>query len=172
MLRSLAHRYLWSLAVLGVLASACAETGGARDEGDPDPHARAWLESAAAANRRADTLIVDGDLDGAAQALEAALRQEPPGSVDSADARMVRQDLGYRLAELSLRRGAPADALDHADRGIALGKERDLFTANLLVVKGQSLEALGRETDAAEVYFEALEINEALLRQTLAGQDR
>jgi hypothetical protein len=83
----------------------------------------------------------------------------------------VHQDLLFRIARAELARGRSTEALAVADRGLALGPARDLFTANLLVARGEALEKLGRGPQAASAYFEALEINRKLLHDALGPTD-
>ena len=83
------------------------------------------------------------------------------------DARVVRQDLAYRLASIALEDERAEDARSYADRGLALGAATDVFTANLYVVRGQARETLGDAVGAAGDYHEALIVNEALLDRVL-----
>lgn len=162
------------LGVGGVALSACSEisetTPAPVQSTQPPSEAAAWLTQAQDAHREADEAILDNDLETAESILREAL-VEPPETVHERDARVIRQDLYYRLATVLADRADNNAALEAADRGLALGEAEDLFTANLLVVKGRALEALGRDVDAAGIYFQALEINEALLRQTLRTED-
>jgi hypothetical protein len=58
-----------------------------------------------------------------------------------------------------------------ARRGLSLGKALDVFTANLWLVRGEALEALGRDSEAAASYYAALEIDNALLQGVLGLRD-
>ena len=75
------------------------------------------------------------------------------------------------LASIDLDDARPESPLEHSEAGRALGRGQDVFTANLHVTPGRALEATGREVEAADAYFEALEINDALLRQMLDRSD-
>jgi predicted negative regulator of RcsB-dependent stress response len=148
-----------------VLAFACAP------DHDVSPEARAWIESASAANQTADRALESGDRARARTVLEDVLRAAPPRTVRPDDRRIVLQDVRYRLASIDLEDHEPESALEHSEAGLALGRAEDVFTANLHVTRGRALEAIGREVEAADAYFEALEINDALLRQMLDRSD-
>ena len=143
----------------GACAAERAPTGSAPAAG--------WVETAKAANGAADDAMAEGDHERARGALEEALRAPEPGGVAEEDRRIVRQDLLFHIAQVELSAGEPEAALRRAEEGLALGRHDDLFTANLLVVLGRAHEALGREEQAADDYYDALEINDALLRRTL-----
>jgi hypothetical protein len=80
---------------------------------------------------------------------------------------MVLQDTFFRLARLALDAHDPASAAHDAEQGLALGDGGDLFTANLLVVRGAAHEALGENAAALAACQRALRINEVLLHDTL-----
>lgn len=149
-------------AILIATASACSS-----EQDD----AAAWIARAAEANETADRARAAGDLERARDALRAAAEPRPPDGVDTRDARIVRQDLYFRLAELELEAGSPQASLRFADAGLALGRDDDVFTANLHIARGRALEALGREVDATVDYHEALKIDDVLLRRTLEPGD-
>lgn len=130
----------------------------------------AWAEHVQASSQRADRAIAEGDLEAAREALD-ALVDPAPGSVSPEDRRVVAQDACYRRARLELSANAPEAAVAWADRGLALGTYDDVFTANLLVARGQARERLGRATDAAADYHEALLVNESLLDRVLEGTE-
>jgi hypothetical protein len=54
-----------------------------------------------------------------------------------------------------------------ADNGLRLGRADDIFCSNLLAARGRALAALGRDTEAASSYHEALEIDARLLHAAL-----
>jgi tetratricopeptide (TPR) repeat protein len=91
-----------------------------------------------------------------------------PEDVLPLDARVLRQDACYRLAELALASGQPAEALARAERGLALGDELDVFSANLHIARGRALEGLARPVEAAAAYHRALVVHEALLAEALS----
>ena len=80
-------------------------------------------------------------------------------------------DLLFRIARAELEAAQPDQALAAADRGLALGRDNTLFCANLLIARGEALEKLGRDTEAASSYYEALEINRKLLDHVLGAGD-
>jgi hypothetical protein len=141
------------LSLLLLVSSAC------RGE---DEVAR-WLGAAREAHAVADR----GDPSASVEALSRFLATPPPPSVNPVDARVVRQDAGYRLARAHLGAGEGTRALQVADELLEEGRDDDVFTANLLVVRGQAKEALGRPVDATVDYHEALMINERLLDEAL-----
>lgn len=153
------------LALLLFLAAGCARADEARTGGE----ASAWIEAAKDAHREADAKIAAGDRAAARDALARAFDVAPPPSIAPEDRRVVRQDLAYRLAELALSEEDARTAKEWADRGLEQGRAGDVFTANLLIVRGRAREMLGDDRAAVDDYFEALEINEALLRRTLDG---
>jgi tetratricopeptide (TPR) repeat protein len=143
-----------ALALLLVLG-ACAR----------EPRPEQWLETAYLAHRGADEAVAGGRLDEARRQLEAVLRMPTPPGLAPGDERVVLQDVHFRLAEVGLLEGRPERALASADRGLELGRDTDVFTANLLVARGRALEALGEEPEAAAAYYEALRIDDELLRR-------
>ena len=159
-----------ALAAAVALAAGCSRADeSAAGETQSPASAAEWVADARRAHDEADRALARGDADVARRVLSDALRAEVPGGVGELDRRAVRQDLAYRLAQVELEAGAPEAAVRWAEQGLAEGRENDVFTANLLVVRGSAREALGNEREAADDYFEALEINEALLRRTLDG---
>lgn len=145
---------------LPLLLAACAR----------DRAPETWLERARQLSDAAEEAHQRGDRASARDALLSMLEAHPPSRLDEDDARALRQDVCFRLALVELEDGKPAAALAFAERGLSLGKKEDLFSANLHIARGRALEALGRDAEAAEVYHEALKINERLLEQALATQ--
>lgn len=135
------------------------------------PEPAEWLARAAEAHDQADTAIGSGDLDGARAALLEVLHPSSSLAIDDDDLRVVQQDIYFRLAGLELSDAAPEKALHWANEGLTLGAREDIFTANLLVVRGQANQALGNDHGAAQDFFEAQRINQVLLRSVLeAGE--
>ncbi len=132
-----------------------------------EDRAASWVEGAMEANAAADQAIITEDWDEARRILRAAVDRPVPDSLAEDDARVVRQDLLYRLSGVELAAGDPVAAADRADEGLNLGRADDVFTANLLVARAQAREALDRPREAAGDYFDALEINEELLDEAL-----
>lgn len=132
-----------------------------------DDRAAQWVAAMERAHASADEALEADEPDRARDALERAFEQNVPQAVHERDARVVRQDLAYRLAELELAAGRAEAAAEHASAGLELGEGEDVFTANLYIARGRAREALGREIEAAADYHEALKINDALLRRTL-----
>jgi hypothetical protein len=128
-----------------------------------------WVARAEAANQEADRRLSAGDVDGARGVLKAAVAAGVPGSAKPADARALRQDLYYRLASLELGKARPKDAADWATRGLELGRAKDVFTSNLLIVRGRALEQQGDPRGASRDYHDALLVTEALLDVSLQG---
>ncbi len=131
-----------------------------------------WLARAEAANQEADHRLLSGDTDGARDALRDVADAPVPRATSTDDARAVRQDLLYRLAALELGRGRARDAASWAARGLDLGRARDVFTSNLLIVRGRALEQLGDARSASSDYHDALLVTEALLDLSLGGSGR
>jgi len=103
--------------------------------------------------------------------LGATLARPLPAGVRAEHRRVVHQDLLFRIARAELGAGRFEPALAAADRGLALGRAVDLFTANLLVARGEALEKVGQRAAAASAYFEALQINQKLLGAVLSPVD-
>lgn len=129
-----------------------------------------WIESVREADRLAEAALEAGDPAAARKVLLASLQAEAPAGIQPDDARAIRQDICFRLALIELDAGAPKEAQAFAERGLRLGEHEDLFTANLLVAQGRSLEALGKDAQAAESYHRALKINQLLLERELAAE--
>lgn len=151
------HRVLYPLFALALFASSLG----------CDDGAATWVEGAQTANATADTAMAREDWDAARMALRAAVDREVPNAIAEDDARVVRQDLLYRLALVELAAEDPAAAADRADEGLNLGRRDDVFTANLLTARARAREVLDRPREAAGDYFDALEINEKLLGEAL-----
>jgi tetratricopeptide (TPR) repeat protein len=145
------------LVLLVLLVSAC-HAG--------EPEWQRWSQTAAARHAEADRLLDQGQRVQATEQLQAVIEGAPGEPNDAV--RVVLQDTRFRLARLLLDEHQAQQALDQADAGLALSRDLSLFRANLLVVRGAALEALGRGAEAVDVYQQALRINEALLRDTLA----
>lgn len=149
------------LSVLAVAVALGCDSG--------SPEAARWLEQQRAASTRADEALAEGNPERARTLLEQSLKQAPPPSLHENDARIVRQDIYYRLATMDLADKNPKGALAWADRGLALGRADDVFTANLLIARGRSHEALGDARAAGHDYYEALKITDRLLQDALSG---
>ena len=132
-----------------------------------------WIREVDQAHLQADQALERNDRAGAVASLQKIVAGEVPRSVASEDARAVRQDACFRLASIELEADRPGEAFKWADQGLGLGRGRDLFTANLLVARGQALQRQGEEVPAARDYHQALIINEELLNRTLGpGSER
>lgn len=94
----------------------------------------------------------------------------PESSWSASDTRQVRQDLFCRLAETALRLGQPDTALDWTRQGLELDGPPTPFLAQLSALEGQAKAALGDRLGAAQSYMQALKVNEALLDQSLDGE--
>ena len=148
------------VALLVALSSGCPYV----DDG------AAWVDETHQASTRADALVRRGDREGARRELRAIVELETPESIAAPDRRIVVQDATFRLAELDLGDGHADAAIQWAERGLGLGQSEDVFTANLLVVRGRARETLGRDREAADDFYRALRINEALLRRALGDE--
>ena len=154
-----------TLVVSALLALAgCAQAP--REEAARAPSAATlWLEGVAAAHAEADARADEH----AQRALEAARARPVPAGVSATDRRRVLQDLQFRLAVLALNADDPARAGAEAERGLALGRDDDTYTTNLLIVQGRAAGAQGAHASAAEAYAAALAIHERLLQRALEG---
>ena len=144
--------------VLLCMAAGCGVRGAA---------ARAWTAQVQDASVRADQVRARGDLAGARGALIGLATLSVPAGVAADDGRAVRMDAFFRLAQLELQDSNPKAARDWAERGLALGAHRDVFTANLHLAHGRALEALGVDLEAQASYHRALVVTEALLGTAL-----
>jgi tetratricopeptide (TPR) repeat protein len=129
-----------------------------------------WIASVQKASASADELVASGRPEDARHALEAALAL-PSHGMDREDVRVVRQDLFYRVGRLDLAAGRADAARARADQGLTLGRGSDVFTANLLILRGRALETAGNAAAASRDYHEALVINEALLDKALGEEE-
>lgn len=130
-----------------------------------------YMAEARSAHQRAESMLEAEDFETASKELELFLEVPVPQSVNEDDARVVRQDVFYRLAGIALDRDDPIGAQNWAEQGLNEGLAEDVFTANLYVVRGAAREALDRDVDAAADYHEALLINDALLQRLLGDGD-
>ncbi len=127
------------------------------------PAPGAWIATAAEASRAADEALASGQIDLARERLRRLVESPSSRLVAANDRRVILQDAYFRLAEVELGAHAPARAQAWAESGLALGVQRDLFTANLYIARGGARAALDDARGAAEDYRAALDINEALL---------
>ncbi len=151
-----------SFLLLAVMLGGC---------GGPSPAVN-WLDSSVSVHEQVDGHLQRGDLDSARQLLIAALAEPTPGDMSDDDSRIVRQDLHFRLASIELQDGAPREAIRFADEGLELGSREDIFTSNLLVVRGRAARELGQERDAARDFLEAQRISELVLDEIIEAERR
>ena len=130
----------------------------------------AWIGDVRSAQESAEQAAERGNYREAIQRLRPVAEGELSRPARVGDSRAIRQDAFYQLARWSLANEDATDALVFADAGLALGGD-GVFRANLWVVGGQAHEALGRSTQAAADYHEALLINETLLDGVLGAED-
>ena len=130
-----------------------------------------WVDGVRRAHAAADAALSAGQVQVALERLSAALETPVPPQVQPEHRRVVHQDLCFRIAQAQLSQGRAGDARVAVERGLALGRAKDVFSANLLIARGAALEAEGRDTEAAASYYEALEINRALLDTALGQSD-
>jgi hypothetical protein len=142
---------------LVIVLGACSATRGSED----------WVTQAESAHHVADERLAQGDIEGARQALRSATEGKVPKTTNPEDARVVRQDLYYRLAALELSQDKPDGAERWATVGLTLGRGTDVFTANLYIARGKALERRGDVSGASRDYHDALLITEALLDKSL-----
>jgi hypothetical protein len=133
-----------------------------------EPERPSWVELAEAAHQEADAARTDAEEDAARRRLERAYREVPAGEDPSLT--WVRQDLCARVGDMALRRGDAQAALHWAERGLGLVASANLARADLLRVKGQALEVLGKPGAAAAALHEALRLNQELMDRALRGE--
>jgi hypothetical protein len=126
-----------------------------------------WLDQMKSTHAAADRLLAENDIGQARDVLTASWNAEAPAGIAVADVRAIRQDVAYRLAELGLAANHPDAAMMWADRGLALGQDDTVMTANLLMLRGRLFERLGQPQKAVADLHAALLINEKLLARTL-----
>lgn len=131
--------------------------------------APAWVAEAEAAHREAARELDHGDVSSARNVLQRAVTTPVPHSIRAEDARVVRQDLYYRLAMLELDTGRADAAIEWANSGLGLGAKPDVFTTNLYIVRAEAEKTRGQMVAAARDYHEALKISESLLDTALDG---
>lgn len=158
-------RFRHGCAIALLVLGACAQ-----DRRAPGvPEGGEWVLQVRRANEDTDAALARQDTVAAQTALKSALALDVPAAILPIHARAVRQDLLFRLASVALQRDDGSAALDAADEGLTLGRGTDVFTANLLIARGRALEMSDRGKDAAKSYYEALQINQQLLRTVLSG---
>lgn len=123
-----------------------------------------WAERVAEQHAQIDGML-DRGAGAEARALLRTIVERAPAQ--HPQRRPILQDTHFRLARLALASGEPATAVREADAGLALADGADLFSANLLVVRGAAREALGQASGAVSDYERALAINETLLKGAL-----
>jgi predicted negative regulator of RcsB-dependent stress response len=144
-----------SVALLLVLfAAACARA--------PEPR------SLADEHARVDALVQVGELARAERALDGMWRRLRRAHAESTTfGQQSLQDVAFRLGQVMLDEKKPGQALEVCGRGLALGERDDLFTANLLILRGNIQQELGKPSAAAGDFHQALVINEKLLHKVL-----
>lgn len=143
--------------ILGVVSCS----GSARIQQELSP-VDAWVGMVRAAHAQADDALARGRSGDAQATLQAALEQPIPHGVDTHDRRAVAQDLLFRMAEISLDRGASEQALYEASRGLEYGRVDDVFTLNLLLASGHAQRMLDQPAAAAASLASALQIERRL----------
>jgi tetratricopeptide (TPR) repeat protein len=117
---------------------------------------------------RVDELLQLGRLSDAERQLDSMWRTLPESQELSSRLRgQALQDVAFRLGQVMLDEKKTAEALEVCTRGLALGEHDDLFTANLLILRGNIQQELGKSLAAAEDFHQALVINEKLLQKVL-----
>jgi predicted negative regulator of RcsB-dependent stress response len=153
-------RFSVALVVLALAVAACSARSASED----------WVTGAESAHQIADDRLARGDIDGARNALKSATDSKVPKATNPEDARIVRQDLYYRLATLELSQNRTDEAVRWATTGLALGRGTDVFTANLYIARGKALERRGDLSGASRDYHDALVITDALLDKALGNK--
>ncbi len=162
-----------------------AERAVAAQRGESPPRAQELGDSAREYRSRLLATLHEPELDRAHAELDRAASREElersrqtltslsssleAGEWSPTQARLVRQDLFCRLAEAALRLGEPQSALEWTRQGIDLDGPPTPFLAQLMSLEGQALAALGDRLGAAKSLMKALELNQALLDESLDG---
>jgi len=154
------NRIRVALILVALAGTACSARSATED----------WVTDTENAHHVADERVARGDADGARAVLRSAIESKAPKTTNAEDARVVRQDLYYRLAALELSQNRPEDAIRWATAGLDLGNGTDVFTANLHIARGKALERRGDASGASRDYHDALLITEALLDKTLGDK--
>jgi hypothetical protein len=182
-----AHQELALAAPVGRAAPPAAKAKPASPTTVAAPTTRQQLELASSNQRRALLARVGSDKLAAAglrpsdgrgkggpaepertrEELITALADTKAASFDDGDKRPLQQDLYCKLAQLSLRQGQPAQALEWARQGIALDGPASGFLGLLWQTQGEAHEALGDKDAAARSYLQAQAIAAQLLNQEL-----
>ncbi len=150
------------VALIVMLSVACLIAGC-----DQDASARQWVGQVLETDAAVERALRAGDRSAAVVALTSLVSAEPPASVGEDEARAVRQDAYFRLAEIALVDEAPDRALALVEVALGLGDQRDVFSANLYIVRGKAHEARDELVEAAGDYHEALLITDAQLDRAL-----
>lgn len=128
----------------------------------------AWVQKVESAHAQADSARDPEARERAHTALEDAYRAVPIS--DQRTAIWIKQDLAARLGEAALDSNRYDDALRWVDQGLALSDELNVARADLLRVRGEALEGLGRKDEAVSALHEALKVNQALMERALRGK--
>jgi tetratricopeptide (TPR) repeat protein len=131
----------------------------------------AYLATARAHHLRADLLEEKGDNAGARAEMEALLAVHggaDPAYLDAA------QDAYARLARLDLHAAPPRtdDAMRAVESGLALAPDETFYRANLLLAKGEVLEARGDKDAALDAYEQSIAVNKKVLERLEAEKSR
>ena len=131
----------------------------------------AYLATARAHHLRADLLEEKGDLGGARAEMEALLAVH--GGADPAYVEAA-QDAYARLARLDLRAAPPRldDAMRAVEGGLALAPDDTFYRANLLLAKGEVLDARGEKDAALDAYEQSIAVNKKVLERLEAEKSR
>jgi tetratricopeptide (TPR) repeat protein len=165
-------------ALLGGRAAAVAPAAAPEARAAPDLLVT-LAQTLEAEHRRVDLLISRGEVAAAIGALEEVRALKWPSVAEGGEAAvLLRHDLFGRLLRLRLdypevSARPAAELLALCDQG--LGAEvvaANAFTARLHALRGEVLEAMGRDDEALVSYEKALEQNRALLQQALAEEGR
>jgi tetratricopeptide (TPR) repeat protein len=148
--------------IIVLLLSSCSRS--------PSSGRQDWGAELLAKHAEVDRLLERGDTKGARRTLldvEKRLQRTQRPSTDGKLLQEARKDTYFRLARLDLEEKNFETALRHCEAGLQLGSDEDLFTANLLALRGTIRQELGQNLTAAEDFHQALLINESLLKRAL-----
>lgn len=173
-----ARATLLGLMLLAGAAGGCAQRGelSTQDEGTT-----ALLGAVRALHHQADVFEHAGDLERAADAVRRVLALPVPRALPEYED--IRADAYGRLAEISLRRNAPDDALSLTETGLSEATRESVLRARLLMVRGQCLGALAdrdrergdrasetrRRDEAIQVLEQSIAMNQRILARALDG---
>lgn len=164
----LAHACGLVTLLVGLISSCSREAATESASAQQDTLQPAEMTRLKAAHSMADAARTDRERDAAISALRAELPEVSPAA--GVGLVWLFQDLSSRISSLELQQGRPDEALRAAEAGLSVSKTASVPLSNLYIARARVFERLAKKNEAAEAYYQALLVNEQLMRDALEDE--